>query len=91
MQDTEKEVFGLETIKENINVLADFLCTNTNGPIKSCLVPSCVKFEDVKLLVKKERTCAKQNYRPESILPTLSKIYERNRFKQMSYFCSYLF
>ena len=33
---------------------------------------------------KKGRKDAKQNYRPVSILPTLSKIYERNMFKQMS-------
>ena len=43
------------------------------------------------LLHKKERKDAKQNYRPVSILPTLSKIYERSMFKQMSSFFEDIF
>ena len=35
-------------------------------------------------LHKKGRKDAKQKYRPVSILPTLSRIYERSMFKQMS-------
>ena len=42
-------------------------------------------------LHKKGRKDAKQNYRPVSILPTLSKIYERSMFKQMSSFFEDIF
>ena len=37
-------------------------------------------------LHKRGRKYRKQNNKPESILPTLSKIYERSIFKQMSPF-----
>ena len=103
-QDIEKEIFDLETrkasqisdiptkiIKENVDVFADFLCTSINSSIKSSLFPSCLKFADVTPLHKKGRKDAKQNYRPVSILPTLSKIYERSMFKQMSSFFEVIF
>ena len=98
-QHFEKEIFDLKTkktsqisdiptkiIKENVGVFADFLCTSVSSSIKSSLFPCCLEFADVTPLHKKGRKDAKQNYRPVSILPTLSKIYERSMFKQMSSF-----
>ena len=70
-------------IKENIDVFADFV--SINSCIKFFLFPSCLKFEDVAPLYKKGRKDAKQNCRPVSILPSLSKIYERGMFKQLSF------
>ena len=80
-----------QIIKENVDVFADFLCTNINNSIKSSLFPSCLTFVDVTPLRKKGRKDAKQNYRPVSILPTLSKIYERSMFKQMFSFFEDMF
>ena len=71
-------------IKENVDVFADFLCTSIYSFFKSSLFLSCLKFADVTPLHKKGRKDTNQNYRPASILPTLSKIYERSMFKQMS-------
>ena len=92
-QDIEKESFDLETkkasqisdipttiIKENVDAFAHFLYTSINSSIKSSLFPSCLIFADVTSLHKKGRKDAKQNYRPVSILPNLSKIYERSMF-----------
>ena len=97
-QDIEKEnIFDLETkkasqisymptkiIKEGIDVFADFVSTSINSSIKSSLFPSCLKFADVTPLHKKGRKDVKQNYRSVSILPILSKIYERDMFQKMS-------
>ena len=96
-QDIEKYISYLETkkssqasdiptkiIKENVDVFPDFLSSSINSSIKSSFFPSCLKFADVTPLHKKGRKSAKQNYRPVSILPTLSKICERSLFKQMS-------
>ena len=71
---------------ENVDVFGDILSTSNKRSIKSSLFSSCLKFADVILLYKKRRKDAKQNYRPASILPTLSKIYERSMFKQISFF-----
>ena len=97
--DIEKEIFYLDTkkasqisdistkiIKENVDVFADFLRTSINSPIESSLFPSCLKFADVTSLQKKGRKGAKQNYRPGTNLPTVSKIYEKSMFKQISSF-----
>ena len=54
------------------------------------MFPSCLKFVDVIPLFQKGRKDAKQNYRLVSIFPTLSKIYKRNMFKQMSSFWQYI-
>ena len=96
-QDIEKEIFDLETkkasqisniltmiIKENIDVFADILSTSITSSIKSSLLPSCLKFADVTPLHKKGRKDAKQNYRPVSLVLTVSKIYKRSMFKQKS-------
>ena len=50
------------------------------------MFPSCLKSADVTSLHKKGRQDAKQNYRPVSISPTLSKIYEKSMFKKLSSF-----
>ena len=57
-----------------------YLLTSVNSSIKSSLFPSCVKFADVTPLHKKGR--CKKNYRPVSILPILSKSYERSMFSK---------
>ena len=98
-QDIGKEIFHLETknasqtsdipakiIKGNIDVFADFLCTSINSSINSSLFPSCLKFADVTPFHNKGKKDLRQNYRPVSIVSTLSKIYERSMFKQMPFF-----
>ena len=54
-------------IKENVDVLADFLCTSINSSVKSLFL-SCLQFVDVAPLHKKGRNNVKQNYRLVSIL-----------------------
>ena len=57
-------------LKENVNILAEFLWKSINSSIKSSTFPSCLKSADVAPLHKKGQKC---EYRPLSLLPTLSK------------------
>ena len=76
----------IKTIKENLDIFAGFLCTNINSSFKSSSLPSCLKMADVTPLHKKGKKHLKENYRPVSILPVFSKVFERSMFVQMSSF-----
>ena len=73
-------------IKENLDIFSNFICESINNSIKSSIFPSCLKHADVTPLHKKCNKSLKENYRPVSILPILSKVFERSMFKQMSSF-----
>ena len=46
--------------------------------------PAPLKLADIKPTHKKNDTTNKENYRPVSILPSVSKLFERNMFEQIS-------
>ena len=48
--------------------------------------PENLKTADITPAYKKGKKYIKENYRPVSILPNLSKIFEKHIFKQMSHF-----
>ena len=73
-------------IKENVDIFVDFLCTSINSAIKSSSFPSSLKLAEVTLVHKKGR-----NEKPVSILPTLSNIFEKSIFAQMSTFFDSIF
>ena len=70
--------------KENSDIFEKVLCSFVNDSIKSFTFPSCLKEADVRPVHKKGKKDKKENYRPVSILPVLSKIFERITFMQMS-------
>ena len=76
----------IKIIKENLDIFAGFLCTNINRSFKSSSFLSCLKMADVTPLHKKGKKDLKENYRPVSILPVFSKVFERSMFAQMSSF-----
>ena len=63
-------------IKENSDIFSNFICESINSSIKSPIFPSCFKHADVTSLHKKFNKSLKENYRPVSILPIFSKIFE---------------
>ena len=68
----------VKVIKENKDIVAFFLYINNfNNSLSSSIFPTALKYADVKLVSKKDDKTDKENYRPISILPTLSKVYER--------------
>ena len=73
-------------IKENSDIFDRVLYSFINDSIKSFTFPSCLKEADVTPIHKKGKTDKKENYRPVSILPVLSKISERIMCIQMSAF-----
>ena len=59
--------------------------------IDTYVYPEQLKWADVKPAYKKDSCTDKENYRPISILPNISKICERCLFKQLAnYFEDYL-
>ena len=63
-------------LKENADIFADFLHTSFNEFVKKLEFPSVSKKPNISPVFKKgEREC-KNNYRPVSILPNASKIFE---------------
>ena len=73
-------------IKENSDIFSNFICESINNSIKSSIFPSCLKHADITPLHKKCNESLKENYRPVSILPILSKVFEKSMFKQMPRF-----
>ena len=78
-------------IKSNSDMFSDFLHVSINTSIKSSLFPSCLKTADIMPIFKKGKKDLKDDYRPVSILPVLSKLYERSMFTQISEFFENIF
>ena len=61
-----------------------------NKALKTGSFPDSLECANVRSLYKKEEPFDKKNYRPVSILPLLSKVYERVIYEQVSnYFESF--
>ena len=80
-----------KTIKETIGIFSEFLWKSINSSIKSSTFPSCLKSADVTPLHKKGKKDKIDNYRPVSILPTLSKCFKKCMFSQMSAYFDEIF
>jgi len=81
---SQKSDIPAPIIKENLDIFADFVHKGFSSSIKSTLFPSSQKLADITPLHKKGKKDMKENYRPVSILPTLSKIFEKCMFSQIS-------
>ena len=53
----------IKIIKDNLDIFADFLCTNSNSSFKSSSFLSCLKMADVTPLHKKVKENLKENYK----------------------------
>ena len=95
--DIEKEILQLDNtkstpsnsiptklFKENIDLYSDIITKMYNKSVHTSTFPDKLKSAEVITVHKKNETTDKTNYRPVSLLPTLSKIYERIMYKQMS-------
>ena len=70
-------------LKENSEMFARYFHKNINFCIENSIFPSDLKVADVTPAFKKKSKTSKDNYRPISILPNISKIYERCLYNQM--------
>ena len=82
---TQSEDIPLKIIKYNADILANFILQNFNKCIIDGKFPDQLKKADVSPVFKKGNHNDKTNYRPVSILPSLSKIYERLIYNQINH------
>ena len=81
----------VKIIKENKDVISFYVFHNFNNALSSCSFPTALKYADVRPAFKKDDKTDKENYRPISILPNLSKVYERLMYDQMYPFFDQIF
>ena len=88
---TQNTDIPTKLIKENSDIFADFIFENLNDCISHSVFPSALKLANITPVHKKDSKSKKDHYRPISVLPNISKIYERFLFKQISeYFEQFL-
>ena len=75
-------------IKSNIGFFTHFLYNNINNNIYKSIFPDNLKLADITPGHKTSDRMEKSNYRPVSILSTISKIYEKLLSNQMDIFFS---
>ena len=76
----------IKVTKGNTDIFSNFLCDSFNNSIKLSTFPEILKHAGITPLYKKGKKDIKGNYRPVSILPNLSKIFEKCMLEQMSQF-----
>ena len=76
-------------LKSHSDIFANKLQTIFNECIDKCKFPNELKLADVAPLFKKNDKTLKNNYRPSSVLPTISKVFERLIHLQMNCYIEY--
>ena len=71
-------------LAENYDIISPFVTKIYNDSITNLNFPDPLKQADITPTHKKGDTTNKENYRPVSILPSVSKIFERIMFDQIS-------
>ena len=71
--------------------ISSYVSQLVNHCLHVCKFPDTMKLADVSSLYKKNDNLKKDNYRPVSVLPSLSKIYERVMGQQLSDFFDKIF
>ena len=80
---SHKTDIPIRIIKENIDIVSYFLYHNFNNTLSCSTFPTAIKYAEVTPIHKKADRTDKENYRPISILPNLSKVYERLIYNQI--------
>ena len=70
-------------IKQNADIFSEFFCVNINHSVSNSSFPDQLKWADVKPVFKKNSRTVKENCRPVSVLPNISKIYVRCLYTQL--------
>ena len=80
-----------KVLKDNTDICITILSSDINNCILNGVFPSNLKYADITPVFKQVERLLKVNYRPVSILPTLSKIYEKVLYQQMYEYFDKLF
>ena len=81
----------IKLIKQNLDLFSVFMHESFNKTMETSKFPSVLKLANITPIFKKGERTDKGNYRPVSILPNLSKIYERCIYKQILSFFDNIF
>ena len=73
-------------LKENVYIFPAYVCDFLNESIKSGKFPAILKNGDITAVFKKSFNGSKENCRPVSILPIISKIFDKIVSKQITNF-----
>ena len=76
----------ISIVKLLSGAICNNICDGVNSCIDNCYFPDELKWADIIPVFKKGDRSKCENYRPISILPTISKIFERILFDQISSF-----
>ena len=77
-----------KVIKDTVGIIKSPLTHLFNTTIQECQFPSDLKYANVSPIFKKDDNTDKKNYRPISILPCISKVFERLMFQQIATYTS---
>ena len=97
MEDVKKEIINLNTkksstsglipatiLKQSLDIYLPYLTKSVNYTINESEFPAELKHLEVIPRFKKEDSLKKENYRPVSLLPHLSKVFERIIYNQIN-------
>ena len=71
-------------LKANYDLISPILCNDFNKGVDNNAFPDCLKCAEIKPTFKRGDRSNKENYRPVSILPVVSKIYEKILYEQIN-------
>ena len=84
--------FNMSTnIPKKCSFFGKYICNDINTLIRSSKFHNELKEADIVPVHKKKSKFSKENYRPISILPNISKVYERCLYDQISNFLEDVF
>ena len=88
---SKQDYIPVKILKQNSDICSYILHHNFNNSVFSNKFPKYLKKADTTPVFKKDENFLKTNNRPVSILPTLSKIYERCLYDQINEYFQPLF
>ena len=81
---TQSTDIPIKFLKENADIFASYLCSFFNQSIENFEFPSILKNANITPVFTKGYIGSKENYCPVSILPVISKIFEKLFCKQIT-------
>ena len=87
----KKEDICISILKTNTDFFANYVCNDINASISSWTFRNQLKDADIIPAHKKKSKLSKENHRPISILPNISKVYERCLYDQWSVYFDIVF
>ena len=67
----------VKLLKDNNKFFAAYIAKYFNDSLKNAKFPNCLKLASITPIFKKNARTSKNNYRPVTVLPVISKMFER--------------